>query len=81
MEQWTGKILRVDLTAREFAFEDIDPEMEKNFIGGRGVGTKIYCDEVDADIDQVNCTGCTGYLSRLRAMGSQPGGPGQPAAG
>jgi aldehyde:ferredoxin oxidoreductase len=54
MEEWTGKILRVDLTAREFAFEDIDPAMEKDYIGGRGVGTKIYCDEVDADIDPLS---------------------------
>ena len=30
MEEWTGKILRVDLTAREFAFEDMDPAMEKD---------------------------------------------------
>ncbi len=54
MEEWTGTILRVDLTSREFAFEEIDPAMEKDYIGGRGVGTKIYCDEVDADIDPLS---------------------------
>ncbi|MCX5901489.1 MAG: aldehyde ferredoxin oxidoreductase family protein [Proteobacteria bacterium] len=54
MEEWTGKILRVDLTAREFAFEDIDPAMEKDYIGGRGVGTKILCDEVDPEVDPLS---------------------------
>lgn len=54
MEAWTGKLLRVDLTAREFAVEEVDPAMAKDFIGGRGLGSKILFDEVDPDVDPLS---------------------------
>jgi len=54
MESWTGKIIRVDLTAREFAVEDLDPAIERDYIGGRGVGSKILFDEVDPTVDPLS---------------------------
>jgi aldehyde:ferredoxin oxidoreductase len=46
---WTGKILRVDLTEKRWSVEPIE-EHAKRFIGGIGVGLKIFWDEVPADI-------------------------------
>ena len=48
MNGWTGTILRVDLTAGSFKKEALDPELAKKFLGGRGLGSKIIYDEVDA---------------------------------
>jgi len=46
-----GKILRINLTTGSITKEDLDFEMAKKFIGGRGLGTKIYSDEVDPKVD------------------------------
>ena len=46
---WAGKILRVDLSAREITdvnTSDYAPE----FIGGRAMGAKVYWDEVAPEI-------------------------------
>jgi aldehyde:ferredoxin oxidoreductase len=42
---WVGKILRVDLTTGETGYVDTAPYTER-FIGGRGLASKIYWDEV-----------------------------------
>ncbi len=54
MNGWTGTILRVDLTAMSLKKEALDPELAKKFIGGRGLGSKIIYDEVDATIDPLS---------------------------
>jgi len=41
MNSWPGKLLRVDLTRGTWAVEDIDPQLARDYIGGRGLGTKI----------------------------------------
>jgi len=46
-----GKLLRINLTAQTTKEEGIDPQLIKNFIGGRGLGTKFFYDEVDPNID------------------------------
>jgi len=51
MDGWTGKILRVDLTRGSHSVEDLDPDLAKNFIGGRGLATKLLFDEIDPMID------------------------------
>lgn len=51
MNTWPGKLLRVDLTRGTWAVEDIDPQRARDYIGGRGLGTKILCDEVDPTVD------------------------------
>jgi len=54
MNSWPGKLLRVDLTQGTWAVEDIDPQLARDYIGGRGLGTKILCDEVDPTIDALS---------------------------
>ena len=42
-----GRILRVDLTSGATAFEPLDMERAKAFIGGRGLGISYLLEEVD----------------------------------
>lgn len=54
MNGWTGTILRVDLTAGSARKEALDPVLAKKFIGGRGLGSKILYDEIDAKTDPLS---------------------------
>jgi aldehyde:ferredoxin oxidoreductase len=54
MNSWPGKLLRVNLTQGTWTVEDIDPKMARDYIGGRGLGTKIFCDEVSPDVDPLS---------------------------
>jgi len=51
MEAWIGRILRVNLTDGDYAVEDLDPDIARDYFGGRGVGSKILCDEVDPNVE------------------------------
>jgi aldehyde:ferredoxin oxidoreductase len=51
MNGWIGKILRVNLTKGESRKEDLDRKLAIQFIGGRGLGSKILYDEIDSKID------------------------------
>ncbi|MDR0497722.1 MAG: aldehyde ferredoxin oxidoreductase family protein [Treponema sp.] len=51
MNAWIGKLLRVNLTTGEIRKEPLNMKDAQDFVGGRGLGTKIYCDEVDPKID------------------------------
>jgi len=46
---WTGKLLRVDLTDRKWSVEPTEKYAEQ-FIGGIGIGLKIFWDEVKQDV-------------------------------
>ena len=46
---WAGKILRVDLTGRRYWTEATEKYAER-FIGGIGVGYKVFWDEVGAEV-------------------------------
>ena len=46
MYGWNAKVLRVNLTNGVCADEDLNPNLLREFIGGRGLGTKILFDEV-----------------------------------
>jgi aldehyde:ferredoxin oxidoreductase len=46
---WTGKILRVDLTERNWSVESTEKYAER-FIGGIGIGLKILWDEINTDV-------------------------------
>lgn len=48
---YQGKILRVNLSTEECKVENLDIDLAKKFIGGRGLATKIFSDEVDPKID------------------------------
>ncbi|MCL0089765.1 aldehyde ferredoxin oxidoreductase family protein [Dehalococcoidia bacterium] len=51
MHGWAGKILRVDLARGNHRIEDLDPHIARDFIGGRGLATKLLFNEIDPKID------------------------------
>jgi len=51
MHGWTGKILRVDLSRGEIREEPLDPQVARNYIGGRGLGVYYLLKEVDPQCD------------------------------
>ncbi|USS40122.1 aldehyde ferredoxin oxidoreductase family protein [Thermococcus aggregans] len=48
---YMGKILRVNLTTGEIKVEELKEEDAKNFIGGRGLASKILLEEIDPKVD------------------------------
>lgn len=51
---YIGTILRVDLAAGTIAKEPLNLKNAKDYIGARGLGTKIFCDEVDPKVDALS---------------------------
>jgi aldehyde:ferredoxin oxidoreductase len=49
-----GRCLRVNLTERKHRIEEIGPEDQEKFLGGRGLGVKIFRDEVSPEIDPLS---------------------------
>lgn len=47
MNGWHGRILRIDLTNNIITNQDVDPQMAKDFVGGRGWAIKYLFDEMD----------------------------------
>jgi len=47
MFAWKRKILRVDLSTGNSSVEDMRSDLINDFIGGRGIGLRILCDEID----------------------------------
>ncbi len=54
MYGWTGKIIRVNLTEEKITVEDLNMEDAKLYLGGRGLASKILCDEIDPNIDPLS---------------------------
>ncbi len=54
MTGYNGVILRVNLTEKTIQKEKLDLEIAKKFIGGRGLGTKLYVDEVAPEVDALS---------------------------
>jgi aldehyde:ferredoxin oxidoreductase len=54
MNGWMGRILRVNLSRSTYAIEDLGPALAKQFIGGRGLATKILYDEGIATVDPLS---------------------------
>ena len=54
MYGYNGKILRINLKEKTVKVEALDLEQAKKFIGGRGLGTKIFMDEVDPMVDPLS---------------------------
>ncbi|MBC8387355.1 MAG: aldehyde ferredoxin oxidoreductase, partial [Actinobacteria bacterium] len=42
---WMGKILRVDLTSGDITVEPLEEELKAEFIGGRGINSKLLYSE------------------------------------
>lgn len=51
---WIGKILRVNLTKGTIEKEPLNMKDAKDYVGARGLGTKMYCDEVDPNVDPLS---------------------------
>ena len=51
MHGWHNKLLRVNLSTLKVTIEDIDPQVSKDFIGGRGVAMRYLYNEVDPTVD------------------------------
>jgi len=54
MNGWTGKVLRIDLSEKRHVIEDLDEDLSRDYLGGRGLATKILYDEIDPKIDAFN---------------------------
>ena len=51
---WTGKILRVELTRRQAMPEDLNVDWARQYVGGRGLGTRYLYEEMDATQDALS---------------------------
>ncbi|WP_206811601.1 aldehyde ferredoxin oxidoreductase family protein [Paradesulfitobacterium ferrireducens] len=51
MGGYTGKILRVNLTEKSIKTEPLNPELDRKYLGGRGLAGKMFTDEVAAEVD------------------------------
>ncbi|NHJ14629.1 MAG: hypothetical protein EAX95_13200 [Candidatus Thorarchaeota archaeon] len=51
MDGWQGKVLWVDLSKKETRIEELDEEVSKMFIGGKGLGAYLLYRELSAGID------------------------------
>ena len=51
---WMGQILRVNLSNGQVSKLNLDLNTMSQYIGARGLGTKIFCDEVDPMVDPLS---------------------------
>ena len=54
MNGWIGKMLRIDLATGKTSTGPLDARLARDFIGARGLGTKILFDEVDPNVDALS---------------------------
>lgn len=51
---YQNKLLRVNLTSGKISTEAVNQEYAREYIGGRGLGTKMYCEEVGPNVDPLS---------------------------
>ena len=51
---YIGKLARINLSTGEIKVEQLDLDLAKKFIGGRGLGTKMLYDEGVATVDPLS---------------------------
>jgi len=51
---YTGTILRINLTNGEISKEPLDLKMAEEFVGGRGLASRLLCAEIDPEIDALS---------------------------
>ena len=49
-----GDLLRVDLTTRTSRQETLPPELIRDYIGGKGIGTHLLLQEVGPEVDPLS---------------------------
>ena len=83
MKGYMGKLLRVDLTARQSREEPLDAEAVRDYIGGSGLGVRLAYDEV-CRLQGLPCDGDTlwaKWMTIWYRRVSQPGGGESPPNG
>ena len=48
---YAGRVLEIDLAARTFSFEPLDEDIARDYIGGKGYGTRLLYDRTEPGID------------------------------
>lgn len=51
MKGWMGTVLRVDLSSGRIEKEPLSPQLAANYVGGRGLATKLLYDELKIECD------------------------------
>ena len=76
MYGWAGSILRVNLTTGIIKTEPLDETLKLNYLGGRGINSRILYDEVKAGIDPLG-PGKQAYFRShaINGYGAHPVGP------
>jgi len=73
MSTYTGKLLRVNLTASTVMTESVSQEATRDFMAGRGIGVKHLYDELLPGIDPLSADNklilSTGVLAGTAAQG------------
>ena len=54
MSGYNGTILRINLSKAEITKEKLNQELAQKFIGGRGLGTKLFYDEVNPKVEPLS---------------------------
>ncbi len=54
MYGWMGTILRVDLTSGKIEKEPLSDRLRLNYIGGRGINSRILYDSVGPEVDALS---------------------------
>lgn len=54
MKPYNGKVLRINLTTQNVSEEPLNTEWAKQYIGGRGLGTKMLLEEIDPQVDPLS---------------------------
>lgn len=54
MYGYNGKLLRINLKDKTVKVEELDLKKAEKYIGGRGLGTRLFMDEVDPKVDALS---------------------------
>lgn len=54
MKGYTGKIIEVDLSKRSLSYSDVPDEWKAKFIGGSGLGARLFLDRGDPKVDPLS---------------------------
>ena len=51
---WMGKIIKIDISNGKQELVDVSNDLRRKYLGGRGLGVKLYSDMCSADIDPLS---------------------------
>lgn len=60
---YMGKLLRINLNTRSYSIEGIDPEENRLFLGGRGVGALWYWREIGPHVEPLGAENKIGFFT------------------